>query len=91
MADDSFAALMKQAQDRGTTTGRRLQAGEVAPQLCLDQGPYPGGRRRLGGVLQLRHGGLKGRALGGGDEAVHVPGHLPSLGRQAAQPGQDVG
>jgi small subunit ribosomal protein S1 len=29
MADDSFAALMKQAQDRGTTTGRRLQAGEV--------------------------------------------------------------
>lgn len=29
MAEDSFAALMKQAQDRGTTTGRRLTAGEV--------------------------------------------------------------
>lgn len=29
MAEDSFAALMKQAQDKGTTTGRRLAAGEV--------------------------------------------------------------
>jgi small subunit ribosomal protein S1 len=29
MAEDSFAALMKQAQDRGTTTGRRLTPGEV--------------------------------------------------------------
>ncbi len=29
MGDDSFAALMKKAQDSGAVTGRRLQAGEV--------------------------------------------------------------
>lgn len=29
MADESFAALMKQANERGSTTGRRLRAGEI--------------------------------------------------------------